>query len=65
MVAVHIGLGTVLPLYKRATRVPLLYLQYHKEVLKAGKDKSTLEVAGSCSGEGVLLLGHQVKFTYK
>jgi hypothetical protein len=53
VVAVHIRLGTVLPLYGRTTRALLHHLQYHKEVLKAGKDKSTLEVAGSCSREGV------------
>jgi hypothetical protein len=50
----HARLGTVLPLYGRATRALLLHLQDHKEVVKAGEDKSALEVAGSCSGEGVL-----------
>jgi hypothetical protein len=42
--AVHAGLGTVPPLYGRATRAPLLRLRGHKEVVKAGEDKSALEV---------------------
>lgn len=51
----HAGLGTVPPLYWRATRAPLLRLRDHKEVVKGGLDKSAREVAGGCSGEGVLL----------